>query len=96
MKKIYTFTNANGTFVCFLDYEEEGDFADFLSLVCGKLELEMPQIAETPYSLVAEFDYGGARLSAAYSTDAGCHLRIPPNTKMSAQTIVEKCFGLAA
>jgi hypothetical protein len=96
MKKTYTFSNANGTFVCFLDYEDEGDFKDFLSFVCGKLDLDVPLISETPHSLVAEFEYGETSLSASYITDAGCHLHIPSDTEWLAGAIVEKCYGQTA
>ena len=32
MKKTYTFDNENGTFISFLDYEEEDDFETFLGV----------------------------------------------------------------
>ena len=93
MKDTYTFSNENGTFVCFLHYENEEDFTEFLSFVCDKLRVDMPPITETPYSLIAVFEYSGVDLSATYETDAGCNVGIPPDTKVSAKTIVEKCYG---
>lgn len=96
MKDTYTFSNENGTFISFLDYEDEGDFPDFLSFFCKKLGLEVPSITETPYSLIAEFNYGGTDISASYGADAGCYVRIPPDAGLSARTIVEKCYGQAA
>lgn len=93
MKKTYSFRNENGTFVCFLDYEEEDDFEMFLPFVCERLEVEVPLTTVTPYSLMAEFDYGGSSLVASYNADAGCYLRIPPNSNLSADAIIERCYG---
>ena len=95
MKDTYTFSNENGTFVCFLSYENEEEFAEFLSFVCDKLGLKVPSITETPYALVAEFDYGGTVISASYGAEAGCYVRIPPDAGLSARNIIEKCYGQA-
>ena len=93
MKKTYSFSNNNGIFVCFLDYEEEDDFEIFLPFVCMKLGVEVPSTILTPYSLMAEFDYDGNALIASYNSDAGCYLRIPPDSKLSADAITKLCYG---
>ncbi len=95
MKKTYSFKNENGTFVCFLDYEEEGDFETFLLFVCERLGVVEPLTTVTPYSLMAEFEYAGSELIASYNSDAGCYLRIPPGSTLPANTLIDQCYGEA-
>jgi hypothetical protein len=95
MKKTYTFSNENGTFICFLDYEEEDDFKTFLPFVCEKLGVAVPPTTVAPYSLIAELDYANSSLTASYNADAGCYLRISPESKLSAEAIIERCYGKA-
>jgi hypothetical protein len=93
MKKTYTFANENGTFISFFDYEEEKDFEAFLAFVSRKLGIETPEINQSPYSIFAELQYVETSLTAAYGSDAGCYLRIPQQSQLSAGEIVEKCYG---
>lgn len=93
MDSTYVFANDNGTFVCFLDYEEEDDFDSFLSFVFAKLDVKQSSMVESPYSLLVEFAFRGTQLLATYSSDAGCHLRIPPGSELSAKEIVEQCYN---
>lgn len=95
MKKTYTFDNQNGTFISFLDYEEEADFDAFLVFISGKLNVPIPETRQSPYSVIAEFGYCETLLTAAYGSDAGCYLRIPPESQLSAGEIIEKCYGIA-
>jgi hypothetical protein len=95
MKKTYTFDNQNGTFISFLDYEEEDDFEAFLAFVSDKLGVPVPEARLSPYSVFTELSYSGSILTAACGSDAGCYLRIPPESQLSADEIVEKCYGIA-
>lgn len=93
MKKTYSFKNENGTFVCFLDYEEEQSFEIFLPFICEKLGITVPNITVAPYSLIAEFNYADTSLIASYNSDAGCYLRIPSESNLSPDSITEICYG---
>jgi hypothetical protein len=93
MRKTYTFENENGTFISFLDYESEDDFETFLAFISGKLGVPIPETSLSPYSIFAELKYSETPLTAAYGSDAGCYLRIPPESQLCAREIVEKCYG---
>lgn len=94
MKKTYAFDNENGTFISFLDYEEEDDFEAFLAFVAGKLGVPIPETRRSPYSVIAELRYSETPLTAACGSDAGCYLCIPPESQLSAGEIIEKCYGI--
>lgn len=94
MKKNYIFNNENGTFISFLDYEEEEDFEAFLAFISSKLEVPIPETHLSPYSIFTELRYSETLLTAAYGHDAGCYLRIPSKSDLSAREIIEKCYGI--
>lgn len=96
MEKTYTFGNENGTFIDFLDYEEEVDFEAFLAFISEKLEVPIPEARLSPYSVFAELRYSQTTLTAGYGSDAGCYLRIPPKSQLTAAEVIEKCYGNAA
>lgn len=93
MKRTYIFENAYGTFISFLDYEDEGDFKDFVDFVCSGLQLTHSDIIQTPYSRSAKLKARGGSLFASWSSDAGCHIRIPLEADLSAIEIVDKLYG---
>jgi len=93
MKKTYKFENDNGIFISFLDYESEDDFSSFLAFLSAKMSIPRPLITVSPYSLIAEFEFRGAILDASYDTDAGCSLRIPPDSELSAEAVIGLCYG---
>lgn len=90
MRKIHTSSDKNGTCISFYDYEEEDNFDAFLAFVCGKLGVKVPPVIVC-YTLIAEFEYADTVLTA--SCNYGCYLRIPPESQLSAETIIEKCYG---
>jgi hypothetical protein len=96
MKKTYTFSNGNGTFICFLDYEEEADFETFLTYVCERLGIDVPPTSVAPYSLIAEIAYENVQITASCNTDAGCYLRLPLDSKLAPEAIVQTCYGEAS
>lgn len=95
MKKTYIFSNENGVFISFLDYEGEDEFEMFLGFVCRKLGVPIPLTTASPYSPIAEFKYANTPLIASYNTDAGCYLHILPGSQLSAELVVEQCYGTA-
>lgn len=93
MKKTYNFTNENGVFISFLDYEYEDNFDEFIKFIGRQLRVAIPEAAEGPYGRIVEFVYGGEPITASYTSDAGCFLRFPINGMISASDIVARCYG---
>lgn len=92
MKKTYLFSNNNGTFVCFNDYENEDDFDEFLSFVCGKIHVAIPPKVQHPYSMTAELVFSGVPVIAMFHSDAGCCLRFDSVNQSLANEIVGICY----
>ena len=91
MNKASIYRKDNGTFIFFRDYQNEEDLEAFLAFVCGRLGVEVPPEHVIVYAWIAEFEYADTVLTASW--DYVCYLHIPPESKLTAETIIEKCYG---
>lgn len=92
MKKTYSFKNMNGSFICFIDYDTEADFDTFLKFICGKLNITLPPVSISPYSVYANIKVDGNILTASYNSDAGCYLFIPTESDLSPEELLSKIY----
>ncbi|MDR2858459.1 MAG: hypothetical protein LBV50_11525 [Novosphingobium sp.] len=93
MKNTYSFEKENGIFICYLNYEDEDDFRDFLNFVCQKLGLPVPEITEAAYATLAVLGVEGISVTASYNTDTGCYLHFPLGCNVLAKKVIQKCYG---
>ena len=90
-RKVFILKQENGTFVFFCDYKEEGDFDGFLAFVCEKMGVEVLSAYTDGPEPIAWVEYASTVLTAGWEDE--CFLRIPPESQLSAETIIEKCYG---
>lgn len=81
----------NGIFIVFCDYESEEKFLFFLEFLKTKLKVSIPEPVQYPYSIASDFEFNGEVITASFSEDIGCFLRLEPTKKSLADDIVSLC-----
>lgn len=89
MSNIYKFTNSNGIFLSFREYECRDQFEEFLKYICRVLNTVKGYEWEGPYSILAELEVYGKCVVAMFHGEAGCCLRFLPEDVCVADRVMK-------
>ena len=89
MKKTYCFTNENGIFICFNQFESEDDFYEFIDFLKLRLGFSIENIKQSPYSITGDGNFNGTRITLMYDGFAGCCLRLELNQQALTDNLVD-------